>query len=373
MRLALLLLTLSLPAAHGTAQTSRTLPSGLDTLEGNFWQAPGWSIQQGTGAMGAYLPARVDYCYQSNVFPWNPNSSKVITELRARLDSAFTGAVTAHRKEVAMWASVNGFDPDRPPMNFQHNATHGSNLRRIVNRQWINFLASQRSSPAPFDVVFKLSTPFVVPASSRNLVLQLNVYRADRSTAGLGWRVDSQEVQRSFDFGRSSKFGQSCPSSLDPFSFPTWGRGDLSTFVDTQLQARPVLAWIGARRGTPFQFPGTQCFLYVDPIVAQAGLTDRTGTRGRALFWWGRMPNIPGGTIFAHQYAVIQSGFPLFGSVGLSQGVETRVGTAWGGGPVPYSSIASFGSMMDPAPANPDTTRIGNWLNTRVVVWQVRP
>lgn len=363
-RFSLLLPTLLLAPAAADAQT-KTLPRGLENKEGNFWQAPGWSIQG-----NVYLPARVDYSYEARTFPWDPKRPRLIVNLRARLDSVFAGPVVAHRKEVALWMSVDGFDPATPPMNFQRNATHGKNRRLVMTRKWINYPASPRSSPAPFQVVFKLTAPYLVPANSRNLIIQYNVYRADKSSNGLGWRVDSEEVQRSFDFGRRRTVGRSCPSTIRPSTFPAWAGGDLNTLVATGLRRRPVIGWLGVRRVNPIQFPGTQCFLYVDPLVVRAVVTEPNHALGRGWFWWGRVPKGIVNAKVSVQYAVLQPGYPLFGSIGMSAGVEVTIGSGWQGD-VPFSSIASFGQSLDPP--SPDTTRIGNWLNTRVPVWEIQP
>lgn len=363
-------------AASLAGQTrSKTLPRGFDTLEGNSQHWPGWDIlQSSSGRAPFYLPARSDYSYDASVFPWDATKARTIVELRVRQDtSVLSGrfqAFTAHKKEVALWMSVDGFKPKQPRFFWGADSTHGRNKVNVVKKRQIDFAASSRATqPTRFDTVFKFDSPYAVPAGAKRLTIQYNAYTTDKFSPRMAWRPDAQAVTSPFSSGSLTALGTGCPTDWNVSNYVSWSCGEFTTVIDTGMQGVPVIGWVGLQLPKPIPLaPG--CHLYVSPIEFAVRITESTGTRGRALFWWGLLPVLPVGVAFSYQFAVVRDGHPVVGTLGLTRGATYTFGQGWTG-PVRFSSVYGYGANLDRG--DPDKAQVATFPATIAVIWEVQP
>ncbi len=354
-----------LTASVVPAQTSTTLPSGMDRIEGNDLDWATWR----------FTPARAVYSYKAAVFPWG-NASRTLTGVKARRDGLLVTPFVQNSKSIRLYVSYDGNDPERMDIFFDGN--HGTGKSLVLGSAaapaTVNYPADPQppsGSTAPFSVSFPFSQPFVLPANAKNLVFDFRAYATARADGF--WYVDAVYTPAgTLDIGSLSTQGTQCPGTPDmPISnFAAWPGSHFVNYVDTAVPGAPVVAWVGNPRSTPFGL-GSTCFLYLNPTGIRLGRADND-SRGRAKFVWNRIPNQTSfiGTSISYQFAVGKRGYPVFGALGLTRWGKYTVGAGWPsasnqGSVYTYSLNATH--LFDP-----DRLVEADWVLTRAPVLEVR-
>ncbi len=346
---------------------SKTLPKGFDIVEGSTSHHPSWGLYKSTTT--AYVPGRVYYSYAAGSFPWNPATAKTISELRCRQDSATTSTYLAHKAECSLYMSVDGFDPQTPRFSWLPDTCHGKLKTNVFPRATLNVTvpASPKNPPQPatFDRVYKFPRPFVVPANSKNVIIEQRTYKVSvTQTTSTRWRVDANSQGSSLDRGSLTRFGTQCPTSptMNVSNFISWAGGEFSNYVDTGTAGAPVIGWLGTKLATPVKVTAA-CSIYVQGIVYLGGVAD---AKGRASLFWGVVPPLPSGTKIAYQFAVVKLGYPWLGYLGLSGAGEYSFGKGYTNAALTAASIYGYNF------ADPDKVAGASYLSTAAVIWEIR-
>ena len=334
-----------------SAQATDTIPKGFMTTAGNYYYATGFHPVQ--------HPARNVSSYAASTFPAVIANGGSIHKLGLRADAGHPNQV-AHTKEWRIYMSTDGFQPHRPRYMFDNPETvHGSDKKLVVGTttatQTISFPAVVSSGIQPFFDVF-LDAPMTVPLGAKNLIIDFRSYSV--STTSGDWFCDARmQLTNSLGTGSYRQFGTACPTTLNGLvsRVTSWPDGDMISSIATGMQQKPVVGLWGTTLSPSLDI-GSGCFLHVTPLMTLATQSDNT-TSGFATIYWGTIPNNNAliGAKWSVQFAVINTGFPYMGTIGVSNAYEWEVGPGRSPAEIDAISISAWGTNRV---TNPDTVAV---------------
>ena len=374
MRMVHLFPFLLLAAAPLSAQ-STTLPKGFDTLPGgsNFWA--GWDIKAGSTF---YNPSRAIYLFDSSVFPWT--GAKIVRELQVRRTNLALTGFTAHTKKMRIFLSVDGNRPRRPDtgsFDGNHGKAKALVLGTVTAPKTINFLKTPQpptGKSAPFDVRMVLSRPYIIPAGTKSLTLEIRSYSASVNTGR--WRPDCKFFG-SANGGSSITLNPNKSCLTPPISPVHLSAFPGTTFTHRWQTRRPGQAFIGligVKLPTGIKLPGTTCELWTSPLLFPVGIsgTDALGTLDMA---YGKVPDQKNlvGLRLTHQLAWPNAKVNSLG-LGLSVARETTFGSGYAA-TVPSCVVYSYGtatSFFNNKIVNPDLEKDPRFFSGRALILNIK-
>lgn len=303
-----LLATLSVFAlatvAH--AQTSNTMPVGLDTTEGNavFFH---WGASRYLSGIGPLAGPRV------------------INQLAFRRDGSPSGV--ARTMDVDVTLSTGN-------LNFvvsDHNLIHGANKSIVLSQTGVNFpdWSTAAGSPAPFDFVLKFQRPFPYTAGA----LAWTVFYQNSTSTG------SATTDREYTGptnGSSSIVGTGCANFLHAMQLenngPAMPNNGMRIRVSVSGAQPAVPAWLMIDfTASNIPIPGLCANLYAVPTIFQyLTMTSATGTTPLVYMGFPYIPGAQGATIVTQILALdpTNTAFPLAVSNGRQATMPTSTSTA---------------------------------------------
>jgi hypothetical protein len=389
------LLSIALLSTALVAQTSNTLPSGWDSLEGvdAYGTSPAnsyfWSnFDLGTSSPATYNPAKTLYLYDSTLFPWNPMTGTTINKISFRRDGVLTNAGTAHSKECVVIMSTSSNHPAQANFNL-YDGNHGSNrtvvFGKIGTPKSVTFPANKKptSGTAPFDVSITLDKPFKVPGGAKTFCVEIRTYKVTGAAKGGWWRCDSVRWDGKGYSGGSFALINTDHCVTNPSIFYTsraFTTGSNFGHIWRPSQSpggKLVFTLLGDKLTTPIAFPGalTKCKLYLDPSSPWAIRTDVSETSGAYAVYidWGTVPNNAAwvGLKLNHQSLFVDSKYP--DSVGMTRAGTSTLGSGYDPKLVKASAIYSYGASTAryTAAADPDKEPHGRFFYRRAAIIKI--
>jgi hypothetical protein len=341
--------------------TSSTLPKGWDTTEGkdaygatpansSFWA----NFDLGTTSTATYNPAKTLAMYDSSLFSWNNATGTVITKISFRRDGVTSNAATGHKKQWVVIMSTSSAIPASANFNdFDDN--HGSNRTVVFGTaaapKDVTFPATNKptSGTAAFNVVVTLDKPFVVPAKTKTLCIEIRSYKVTGATKGW-WRADSVRWDGAgYNGGSFTRINTDhcvSPGIFYTSRAVTIGSNFGHIWRPSQSPGgKTVFTVIGLKATTPYLFPGsTLCKVHINPIVLVRSDTSETSGSYSVYVDWGKIPyntSFVGATL-DHQSLFVDSAYKA--SAGLTRAGTSKIGIGYDKTKVPATTVYSYGA-----------------------------
>jgi hypothetical protein len=354
MRSAILVLLAAASIGPLSAQTSTTLPAGLDSLKGGGER----------NRFDATKRFRLLVWFDQSTFPWG-SAEHTITGFRLRRQSGVVSRLLDHTKTSYVRISVNGQKPDDTvggaglvfdSLHNKDNAVrspadpNASVAFRFPTSERIPAAFQPDTGPAHvFEADFRLERPFVVPADATNLILEIGVF-ANQVPEGEEYPLDQEQAQ---DFngnalpdrGGMRRIGEHCPPSPRPcvrfrgtIEVPCFMAEAGGTGLVPGARARFALLsgvternacwWLGPILDTPVRVPDSSCSVYVLPDCFLFAQTDDEPEVGRleVAFDVPKSTSLIGQCV-GLQFAVHAGNGEWPHGLGVSAGYELTIGT----------------------------------------------